>query len=345
MIDWRNTLLYKKFIKELVETEKIPGGVLYVSKKDKVKCLEAYGSFTDKDGLKQRIHAHTLFDVASLTKISATVPSILYLIAKGELKLDTRVRAVLPNFLHNDVTIEHLLTHTSGFSADLPYRERIVARDVLGEIYQKELTYEPGQKMIYSDLGMILLGKITENVTEKALDVFVKEQLHEPWGMKDTRFNLSEEAKGQAASTEKYQGAFIQGEVHDEKAYQLGGVSGSAGLFSTIEDMATYARILLYTESQSIIPPSYLKMAVEHRQFNRGLGFEVWSGLGEAPSCGEKWSTGSFGHTGFTGTSLWVDPTNELIAVFLSNTVHYGRDTPIRSIRKRLHTMIFETEY
>lgn len=336
--------MYKDYIKELVETGEIPGGVLYVSKKDEVKCLEAYGSFTNKGGVKQRIHANTLFDVASLTKISATVPSILYLVAKGELKLDTKVRAVMPEFRHNVVTIEHLLTHTSGFSADLPYMERKIERDVLGEIYQKELNYEPGQKMIYSDLGMILLGKITETVTGQSLDVFVKEQLHEPWGMKDTRFNLSQEAKGQAASTEKYQGAFIQGEVHDEKAYQLGGVSGSAGLFSTIGDMATYARILLYPESQSIIPPAYLKMAVEHRQFNRGLGFEVWSGIGEAPSCGEKWSTGSFGHTGFTGTSLWVDPTNELIAVFLSNAVHYGRETPIRSIRKKLHTLISETE-
>lgn len=336
--------MYKEYIKELVETGEIPGGVLYVSKKDEVKCLESYGSFTDKDGVKQRIHANTLFDVASLTKISATVPSILYLIAKKELKLDTKVRDVLPGFRHNEVTIEHLLTHTSGFSADLPYRERKIERDVLQEIYQKELTYEPGQKMIYSDLGMILLGKITEKVTDEALDIFVKEQIHEPWGMKHTRFNLSEEAKRQAASTEKYQDSFIQGEVHDEKAYQLGGVSGSAGLFSTIEDMAIYARILLYPESQSVIPQAYLKMAVEHRQFNRGLGFEVWSGIGEAPSCGEKWSVGSFGHTGFTGTSLWMDPTNEVTAVFLTNAVHYGRETPIRSIRKKLHTLIYETE-
>ncbi|MGD6834224.1 serine hydrolase domain-containing protein [Sutcliffiella halmapala] len=336
--------MYKEYIKDLVETGEIPGGVLYVSKKDEVKCLEAYGSFTDRDGVKQHIHANTLFDVASLTKISATVPSILYLVAKGELKLDTKVEAVLPKFQNSDVTIEHLLIHTSGLSADLPYRERKIERDVLQEIYQKELTYVPGQKMIYSDLGMILLGKITENVTDQALDIFVKEKIHEPWGMMHTRFNLSVEAKKKAASTEKYQDSYIQGEVHDEKAYQLGGVSGSAGLFSTIEDMAIYARILLYPGSQSVIPPSHLKMAVEHRQFNRGLGFEVWSGLGDAPSCGDKWSIGSFGHTGFTGTSLWVDPTNQLIGVFLTNAVHYGRETPIRSIRKKLHTLIFETE-
>lgn len=336
--------MYKDYIKELVDSWEIPGGVLYVSRKDEVKCLEAYGSFTDRDGVKQPIHVNTPFDVASLTKITATVPSILYLIAKEELKLDTKVKDVLPKFRHDDVTIEHLLTHTSGFSADLPYRERKIERDVLKEIYQKELTYEPGQKMIYSDLGMILLGKITETVSDQALDVFVKEQIHEPWGMKHTRFNLSEEAKRQAASTEMYQDSFIQGEVHDEKAFQLGGVSGSAGLFSTIEDMAIYARILLYPESQSVIPTTYMKMAVEHRQFNRGLGFEVWSGIGEALSCGDKWSIGSFGHTGFTGTSLWVDPKNQLTAVFLTNAVHYGRETSIRSIRKKLHTLIFETE-
>jgi CubicO group peptidase (beta-lactamase class C family) len=332
--------MYKEYVENLIQNKELPGAVLCVIEKKKLLCLEEYGSFTNKTKQQQRVKKDTLFDVASLTKVAATLPSILYLISRGELKLTRAVKEYLPEFRHSDVLIEHLLTHSSGLKPDLPYKERDQKRDVVAEIYQAELQQPPGSKVFYSDLGMILLGKVIEKAAGEPLDTFADNHVFTPWGLKQTRFNLPDNLKSLAASTERYKGDYIQGEVHDEKAFQLGGVSGSAGLFSTAEDISVFARHFLYPEEQSSIPAHLLRLAATHRLANRGLGFEVWNGKGDPLSCGERWPAGSFGHTGFTGTSVWVDPHKELIVVFLTNAVHFGRNTKIRTIRKTLHSLI-----
>jgi CubicO group peptidase (beta-lactamase class C family) len=130
------------------------------------------------------------------------------------------------------------------------------------------------------------------------------------------------------------------GEVHDEKAFQLGGVSGSAGLFSNAHDLHKYTAIWLHMENQKIISPELMKQSINHPFHNRGLGWEIWSGVGSIPSCGSKWAPGSFGHTGFTGTSLWMDPANQLSVILLTNAVHFGRANPIRLLRIQLHDLI-----
>ncbi|MFO1442362.1 beta-lactamase family protein [Bacillus sp. Bva_UNVM-123] len=333
--------MYKHYLNQLIDDRELPGAVLYVSKKKETKCFYAKGSFIDKNNHTQQMTTATIFDVASLTKIMATLPSILLLAAKKELHIDNPVYSFLPQFKYKDITIGQLLQHRSGLPADLHFQDRMQPRDVMKDIFATKLEYTPGTNTIYSDVGMILLGKVIEKVTGMALSDFTKKEVFKPWNLFETTYLLPDDKKPLAASTEWYKDHYIQGEVHDEKAFQLNGVSGSAGVFSTAKDVAKFASCWLYPEEQHVIPQEYMREAVIHRHNNRGLGFEVWSGSGAALSLGELWPSGSFGHTGFTGTSVWVCPSEELIVVFLTNAVHLGRQTMIRSIRKKLHSLIY----
>ncbi len=335
--------MYRNYIEKLVEEGQIPGAVLYVSKKKDTSVFESYGTFLNEDNKKQLFYKNTIFDAASLTKVMATLPSLLLLASKKEVDLNGFVHSFLPEFKYKDITITHLLDHTSGLPADLSYQDRMQPRDVVTEILKTELDFETSTKTLYSDLGMILLGKIIEKVTDQKLDIFVKENIFIPWGLHDTTYLLPKIKKPLAASTEWYKGRYIQGDVHDEKAFQLNGISGSAGVFSTAKDIATFSSYWLYPEEQDLIPPTYLRSAIKHRQNNRGMGFEVWSGEGEPLSIGNLWPIGSFGHTGFTGTSLWISPTDELVAILLTNTIHLGRKSNIKNIRMQLHSLIYSS--
>ncbi|NLP49698.1 serine hydrolase domain-containing protein [Bacillus sp. RO1] len=333
--------MYKNYIDRLIENKELPGAVLYVSKKKQLLCYKAVGSFIGGDAHNYPVTENTLFDVASLTKVVATLPASLLLWSKGDLHLEKQVQHYLPDFKHEKVKVEDLLTHRSGLPPDLPYVARDGQRDVMDLIYQTKLHQEPGISVAYSDLGMILLGKIIEKIADQPLDIFTKEHIFTPWGLHNTGYKPPPSVKAFTASTEKFGTRYIQGEVHDEKALHLGGVSGSAGLFSTGKDIAMFSKHFLYPEEQDVVPPNLMRMATGHKQNNRGLGFEVWNGEGDALSCGPNWSIGSFGHTGFTGTSVWIDPQEEIIVAFLTNAVHYGRTTKIRTIRKTLHSMIY----
>lgn len=335
--------MFSQYVNSLVEEKQIPGAVLYIAKKRETKFFQAFGSYLTANNTRQAICKDTIFDVASLTKVMATLPALLLLVSRKEIALTSTVQSFLPDFVYKEITIDQLIQHSSGLPADLPYEDRLNPRDVIADILDTNLSYKPGTQTVYSDLGIILIGKVIEKVTNHSLDIFSKEKLFKPWGMHETMYLLPEGKKRLAASTEWYKDHYIQGEVHDEKAFQMDGVSASAGLFSIAGDIATFANHWLYPEGQNVIPPDFLKDAIKHRQGNRGLGFEVRSGSGEPLSCGEKWSMGSFGHTGFTGTSLWVDPKQELVVVFLTNAVHYGRNTKIREIRKNLHSLIYSS--
>ncbi len=333
--------MYRNYLNNLVEDGHIPGAVLYVSKNKETKFFKSFGSFNDKNNIKQPIYKDTIFDTASLTKIMATLPSLLLLASRKEVDLNGYVHSFLPEFKYKDITVNQLLQHTSGLPADLIYQDRMKPRDVMTDILNSKLVYTPATKTLYSDLGMILLGKVIEKVVGQKLNVFAKENIFKPWGLYDTTYLLPNEKKAFAASTEWYKDSYIQGDVHDEKAFQLNGISGSAGVFSTAKDIATFSSYWLYPEDQDLIPPSYLRSAIKHRQNNRGLGFEVWSGQGDSLSIGNLWPSGTFGHTGFTGTSVWISPSDELVVVLLTNAVHFGRQTIIKSIRKKLHSLIY----
>lgn len=331
------------YINELVQAKEIPGAVLIVQQQQRRLLTSSYGAYTGEDGSEQAIVSNTLFDLASLTKIVATLPAILLLMSRNRLTLSMPVQYFLPEFNFPEITIQHLLQHCSGLPADLtPVVERHHKRDIMQEILASEVVCQPNEKVLYSDLGMILLGKVIEQVTGKSLENFVEQEIFKPWGIHHTCFRLPKHNRGLAAATERVSGKIVQGIVHDEKALLLDGVAGSAGLFSCAEDLAKYAEIWLGIKQQMIIPNEWLKLAYTEKFRNRGLGFEVWTGDDSTFCFGRRWSKGSFGHTGFTGTSIWMDPVQKAFVILLTNAVHYGRNTNIRSIREKLHTMIYE---
>ncbi|WP_063860441.1 MULTISPECIES: serine hydrolase domain-containing protein [unclassified Paenibacillus] len=321
----------------------LPGAVLDITVSNRLRFQKAYGSFSD--GTKEHpIRLNTMFDIASLTKVTVTLPAILVLVAKGKLSMDSSVQAYLPAFRHSQVTLRHLLMHASGLPPDLPYFPRKAARpNLIEEILAQELLFQPGKEKLYSDLGMILLGIIVERVSGEPLDRFVKQQIFDPLEMQNTVFNPRPELQDRIAATEQVDGAYIIGEVHDEKSFHLGGVTGSAGLFATADDLARYAAWWLQPERWDIVPPSLMRETTAAPVGDRGLGWEVKHDPANVLSCGESWPTGSFGHTGFTGTSLWVAPEQGISVIFLTNAVHLGRNNMIRELRPILHETVLSS--
>ncbi|MEI4769817.1 serine hydrolase domain-containing protein [Psychrobacillus sp. FJAT-51614] len=335
--------MLQEYIEGFINDQKIPGVVIHVQRDLDVLLKQNYGNFTARDGSTQSIMQQTIFDIASLTKVVATLPSVLLLLARGEIVLEDSVQKFLPNFLHETVTIKNLLQHNSGLQADLsPPVQRDEIRNILEEIYLLKLSYATGENIVYSDLGMILLGKIIEEVSGKSLNSFANKEIFKPWNMQHTTFNPSKYLLHNIASTELVNGQYVQGEVHDEKAFLLEGVSGSAGLFSCVEDLVKYAQYWLGISKQSIIPSEWLDLCHAHLFQHRGLGFEVWTGQNPVLSCGRRWTVGSFGHTGFTGTSIWMDPKRKLFVVLLTNAVHYGRHFHMKEFRQGVHDLVYE---
>lgn len=339
---WGANLVHT-FMKSLVSERKIPGGVLIIQQQHTRIMTQSFGAYSAANLSTQQITTNTLFDLASLTKVVATLPATLLLLSRNAIKLTDTVQTFLPDFKYPTVNIQHLLQHSSGLVADLdPPVKRHHQRDIMGEVLSAGVITQPGKQVLYSDLSMILLGKIIEEVSGQSLDYFVDREIAKPWGMHDTQYKLSKEQQMQAASTEKIEIKFVQGIVHDEKALLLQEVSGSAGLFSCAEDLATFAQYWLGITQQSVIPFDWMTLAYTNIIENRGLGFEVWNGSDVLKCFGRGWTKGSFGHTGFTGTSIWMDPVKKAFVILLTNAVHYGRDRGFMEIREKIHTMIFE---
>ncbi|BBI36486.1 serine hydrolase domain-containing protein [Cohnella abietis] len=314
-----------------VEDRRVPGAVVDIRMKGEQIFQAAFGS----------ANLSTVYDVASLTKVVATLPSILILAQSSKLSLSDPVQKFIPEFRHPKVTIEHCLRHVSGLPASLPgYRERYTRRDVRQEILSQELAFEPGERMIYSDLGMILIGWIVSRVSGLSLDVFIKDRIFKQLGMEDSCFNPPPSWMNRIAPTEWDGKGYLLGEVHDETCYRLGGVSGSAGLFSTADDLSRYAQIWLYPESLSLLTRKSVDGCTQASIEGRGLGWQIQDGKQADLACGPLWPIGSFGHTGFTGTSLWIDPIRELSVVLLTNAVHYGRDSEIKQLRSIFHDAV-----
>ncbi|MCZ8540675.1 serine hydrolase domain-containing protein [Psychrobacillus psychrodurans] len=334
--------MLKEYIQKFVDEKKIPGTVIHVQRDDEVLFQHSCGGYKARDGSYHSITKDTIFDVASLTKVIATLPSILVLLAKGEIALEDPVQKFLPDFQYDSVSVYHLLHHNSGLPADLtPPVQRGENRNILLEVYQSRLQYVTGEAVVYSDLGMILLGEIIQKVSGKSLDRFVESEIFQPWLMDNTCFNPSKELLPIIASTEMVEEQYVQGEVHDEKAFLLSGVSGSAGLFTNVMDLVQYAKFWLGISTQSVIPSEWMDLCHTLLFQHRGLGFEVWSGIEPLLSCGRRWSVGSFGHTGFTGTSIWMDPNEKLFVVLLTNAVHYGRHSHVRELRLGVHDLVY----
>jgi len=283
----------------------------------------------------------TLYDLASLTKVVALTTGLMLAEQQGRLRLDDPVARYVQAFRgpgKERVTVRHLLTHSSGLPAHRPlWRQSPDWQAALALVDSTSLDSLPGTRTLYSDLGAIVLTQILEAVTGEPLDRWLTRRVFEPLGMRATRFLPPAEAGVRIAPTEldPWRGRVLQGEVHDENAWWLGGVSGHAGLFSNAADLLTFGEWLLQGLAPSrrgagpLRPPGRLARWTAPQGVvpgaSRALGWDTPSPGGSA---GSRMSPRSFGHTGFTGTSIWIDPARELVVILLSNRVHPTRDNP-----------------
>lgn len=326
-----------------------PGAVLAAgsSREAAVRC---YGVTSDRpEGAP--VQAETRYDLASLSKLF-TATALLQLLEQGELRLDDPVSRFLPAFGGDkaDLRLRHLLTHTSGLAAHQPYFRSVRnASEMLQAIAQDPLAYRPGSQVVYSCLGFITLANVLRVVASQPLDVFLQQELLQPLGLEQTGYGPVDLPRSQIAPTEycAWRERLVWGEVHDENAHAQGGVSGNAGLFSTGPDLVRFAQMMLRHGSgergRRILSPATVRLTTQNHtpglQENRGLGWQLRSS--EYPWCGDLAAENSCGHTGFTGTSLWISPDDDLFIILLTNRVHPTRDnTQHIRFRPLLHNLL-----
>jgi CubicO group peptidase (beta-lactamase class C family) len=314
-----------------------PGGVLAVGYRGALVHLHPFGRLT-YDANAPAVTAGTLYDLASLTKVVATTTMAMILVDEGKLDLDQRVQTYLPGFQgpgKEAVTVRHLLTHSSGLDATAPLYKELSGKEAFVErIERMDLVYPPGSRSLYSDLGIILLGEILEKVAGQPLEAFVRERVFAPLAMRHTMFRPPAELRPRIAPTEvdPWRGRLVQGEVHDENAFAMGGVAPHAGLFSTAGDLARFAQMLLNggtLDGRRIVSGETVELFTRRTEIpgsDRALGWDTKSAEGSA---GTLFSPRSFGHTGFTGTSMWIDPARQLYVILLTNRVHPTRDNQL----------------
>ena len=329
-------------IEAAIAKGELPGAVCLVGYKDRILHKKAYGL----RALEPKVEAMTLdtiFDAASLTKVVATTSSILRLVEEGKLRLSDRVTVHLPEFQggKSEITLRHLLTHYSGLRPDLDL-EPAWSGYQLG--IQKALldkpVSEPGLHFVYSDINFILLGEIVRRVSGKPLNEFAREQVFAPLGMTESGFLPDASLRSRIAPTEKLKGEALplRGVVHDETTRFMGGVAGHAGLFTTVDDLAKFARMVL-RKGAPLYSPLTISAATRTQSpagqsALRGLGWDIDSPF--AGNRGDLYPLGSFGHTGFTGTSIWIDPSTESYVILLANAVHPMRRPPITALRGKV---------
>jgi len=345
-------------IEKAIAGKAFPGATLAVGYRGKVS-VHAFGKLSYDTKAAAAI-PNTMYDIASLTKVVATTTLVAKL-AEGDfavpLDLDAMIERYLPEWAsgpnaewRHKVTVRHLLTHTSGLPAFKEYwRTSKGKQDTLKRIFAEPLEYEPGTKEIYSDLGIILMAEIVERLTGRKLDDLAKSYIFSPLGMQDTMYRPPTKLWPQIAPTEmdsRLRHRLVQGEVHDENAFAIGGVSGHAGLFSTAPDLAAFCQMLLnggVFAHQRILRRATIAQFTTPQQLSGGTRTLGWAMPTEGGSSGHYFSAHSFGHTGFTGTSIWIDPDRQLFVVLLTNRVHPTREnTKIQQVRPALHDAVIE---
>jgi uncharacterized protein YbbC (DUF1343 family)/CubicO group peptidase (beta-lactamase class C family) len=334
-------------INEAIAAGKCPGGVLWVEHAGR-RYHKDYGNRALVPAAENML-VDTIFDAASLTKVVACTPAVLLLIERGQLGLEDRVAKYLPEFATNGkdaITVRQLLTHTSGLRPDISLKPDWTGYDeAIRLACAEKLSYQSGEKIVYSDTGPILLGEIVRRVSGKPLDQFLQAELYGPLGMKDTGFNPPKEKLARIAPTEVENGVPVRGVVHDPRARRMGGVAGHAGLFLTAGDLARYARMLINggeLDGVRIFKPETVQLMTSVQtppnvNGRRGLGWDIDTGY-SGPR-GELFPLGSYGHTGWTGTSIWIDPFSNSFVIFLSNRNHPTEKGSVVALRKQLGTL------
>ncbi|HET8667362.1 MAG TPA: exo-beta-N-acetylmuramidase NamZ domain-containing protein, partial [Terriglobales bacterium] len=328
---------------EAVAAGTIPGGVVLIGHDGKVAYRKAYGS-RSLEPTREPMTVDTIFDMASVTKCVATATSMMKLIEEGKVRLGDPVSAYLPEFAKNgkgNITVRNLLTHFSGLREDLDLKAPWEGRDTAFRMVMDEKPVFPsGSRFLYSDINFETLGFIVEKVSGMSLNDYAVKNIYEPLGMKETRFNPPSSWLPRIAPTEYDEhNHMLRGIVHDPTARRMGGIAGHAGLFSTADDLAKYAQDML-TGYKVLNSLSVEKMTTPQQPpvatGVRGLGWDIDSPF--ATNRGELLPVGSFGHTGFTGTSIWMDPVTNTYIIILTNAVHPHVGKSVVSLRSRVAT-------
>ena len=331
-----------------------PGAALIVGRHDTILYAKGYGRLTWRTASPAVSVDSTFWDLASLTKVVATTPALMLLVEQGKVVLDSPVVRYVPEFNSagtSHITVRHLLTHTSGLRPTLPLRDAPDSATALLMVLTTVPVSPPGTRMVYSDLNAILLGEIVRRVTGQPLDVYVARTVYVPLGLEqDLLFRPSRKLEKRIAPTGLWHGHPIAGVVNDPSAGKLGGVSGNAGVFGTARGLARFAQFML---NQGALPGrarilrketvhQFIQTAVPARRgvSARTLGWEALPTGEETSSAGRLLGPHSYGHTGWTGTSLWIDPDRDMFVLLLTNRAYdprvRGSFTKLKEVRGRV---------
>lgn len=334
---------------EHIERKQFPGAVILVARKGGIVYRKAFGDRTVSPG-RSPMEVDTIFDMASLTKIMPTAVAIMILVEEGRLALSDPVSKHLNRFSQygkHRVTVRQLLTHYSGLRPSLSLKAKWRGYETaVARACREQLAARPGARFRYSDINYVVLGELVRLITGDHLDAFSRKRVFEPLGMQDTSFNPRERMKPRIAPTEPHGGTMLHGRVHDPTAARMGGCAGHAGVFSTADDVARYGQMILnggvYDGRRILSPLAVLQMTTPQsptgKPVLRGLGFDIHSRY-HAPR-GDLFPVGSFGHSGFTGTSLWIDPYTETLVVILTSRLHPGGRGDAVPFRKRVASVV-----
>ena len=333
-----------------------PGAALAIGRDDTVLYLKGYGRLTWSVTSPPVDPTSTLYDLASLTKVIATTTAVMILVERGQLRLDAPVATYVQEFNGSGtaaVTVRELLSHTSGLRADLSPAEIRSARDsssLRRLVYAETPRVSPGSRVTYSDLNAVLLGEIVRRTSGEPLDAFAGREIFAPLGMRHTMFRPAARLGRRIAPTGMWRGQDVAGVVNDPTAAKLGGVAGNAGLFAAAQDVARFAQFILRrgttAEGQRLVRAETIREFTTRAAYTGGTGEARalgWQAVptGEAvSSAGSRFGATSFGHTGWTGTSLWIDPARNLFVVLLTNRAFAPRSrtpfTIVKQVRGRL---------
>ncbi len=325
-----------------------PGAVVLVVHDDKIVYRKAFGQAALQPE-KKPLSVDAVFDMASITKPVATATSIWILIEQGKLRLSDKVVKYWPEFAANKkdaITVEHLLLHTSGLTADNALADYKDGKaKAMERIAALSLEAEPGARFRYSDVGFIVLGELVERIGGEPVNSFAHKHVFEPLKMTSTGYKPEGKIKERCVPTGKRDGQWLISEVHDPRAALIDCVAGHAGLFSTADDLARYARMLLRggeLDGKRILSPLTVRRMTEPQLVPgglRSLGWDIDTSF-SAPR-GELFRKGEgFGHTGFTGTSIWIDPPSKTAVIILTNRVHISEKVQVTQLRRQVATIV-----
>ena len=342
----------ESIVRQGIQDGQMPGAVVVIADRDSILYRRAFGQ-RQVEPTAEPMTLDTVFDLASLTKPIATATSVMQLIGDGLISPHQKVADHLPEFGKHGkdkITIADLLLHVGGLIPDNSLSDY---RDGLDASWENICDLKPiaarGEKFAYTDVGFIVLGKLVEHVSKQSLDKYAKQKVFTPLGMTETTFNPSTVLKERAAATEKRNGEWIKGDVHDPRAHLLQGVAGHAGLFSTADDLTRYGQQMLRVakgEKSTPLSQATFRMMTRPRDVRRDsrtIGTRTYGWDHRSPyssNRGDQLSDSAFGHGGFTGTVMWIDPDRDRVFVFLSNRLHPDGKGSINQLAGKIASIV-----